>query len=847
MKRLFKRKPSKNELSSLESGLHIENSIRVSYNNKNNVNNIVFRLLITMLGLFGTIFSFISIFSIEVNTLHIAVSTLLFFGMFATITLLPDKFMISIFPLLLIFLYLFNDYLSEFIIGFKVVANYISITIYTSGVWSKYYELPSNLDESSYATLFLIFCIFILTILICLFTIKIHSCVMGFALTFPFIECGLYFGAVPNYVSFFMVVCYWIALLSMALSGCKKTTKNKSAGFVRVGNSFYAKSDGNFRISEKIGISSVIMCIVCVLLSAGIVSAIGYERSEKIDTIRNDVKDSINNFSLEDASYSLSRLGNMLSSGSNGSFNGTLGQRDNIEFSGEEKLLLQSTIKPSNDIYLKSYVGSVYTGQSWDKLSKGDYESDVFNAFKSNNLYPQSVPYLQLSNFENFNITITSANKSSKSTFVPYYSNVDDTYSFVYDTTVKAKNTKEYSFEVIDVSLDDVLNSEVLSIDGFDNDSYKSFVDSYYLQIEDNQSMDEVRSIFEEYLKEYNLDFETFKSSADIYTKLDYIKEFLCSNYEYTLSPGKTPIGEDYVLYFLTNSNKGYCSHFASAGTLFCRMLGIPARYVEGYYVSKDSFSDDTFDGSLYNVSVKDNVAHAWTEIYIDNIGWIDVEFTPGFNGNPTTVDFSSENNPNVSQEDLPTTQSIEDVTQPMDTQVAPVTDVSQDVTTESESDVTTSTSEDVQHEPILTPQTIKKIKNFIVIILSIALLVAIVILRRKTIVGRRNDSISSKNCKESILESYRYIVLLLKHIGFKRNDTTPYMQFAKDVSSKLEYVKNFDVIMNIVLKSELSNLEISDDEKQIVNTFAIDLANTIFEKGSKLDRFIMKYIFCLI
>lgn len=842
MKNLFKRKNSKSELSSLESGLYIENSIRVSYSKKNSISNTILLLIITMLGLFGTIFSFISIFDMEVNSLQILVFTLIFFGIFSFITLLPDKFMLLIFPLLLIFLYFFNDYLSEFTLGFKVVANHISSTVYSSGVWSKYYQLPSDLESSSYATLFLIFCIFIFAILICLFTIKIHSCVMGFVLTFPFIECGLYFGAVPNYISFFMVVCYWIALLSMALSGCKKTTRNKSAGFVRVGNSFYAKSDCNFKISEKIGISSVIMCIVCALLSLSMVSAFGYERSEKINNIRSDVKDTVDNISFEDVSYSLSRLSNMLTSGSNGSFNGTLGQNDNIEFTGEEKLVLQSSVIPSNDVYLKSYVGSVYTSQSWDKLSKNDYKSPIFDTFKDTNVYPQSIPYLQLSNFQDFTMTIKPTNKNSRNTLVPYYAKVDDNYSYVDDTSIKAKNTKEYTFQVIDISYEDVIEENVSSLESFDNNSYREFVNQYYLQVEDSQDMKDVCSVFEEYLNSYNLDFETFKSNADLYTKLDYIRNFLCSNYEYTLSPGRTPIDEDYVLHFLTKTEKGYCSHFASAGTLFCRMLDIPARYVEGYYVSKDDFSKSTFNGSFYDVSIKDNLAHAWTEIYIDNVGWICIEFTPGFNGNPTIADFVDKDNPDISQQDLPTTQPMDIVTQN-----EPVTEIPQEVTTFPEEDVTTQTNPNEENKPLLNAETIKTIKNIIIILLVIALVVAIIVVRRNVILTKRNDNISSNDSKKSILESYKYIVLLLKYIGFKRDDTTQYMQFVKDVSSKLDYVQNFDAVMDIVLKSELSNLDVSNEEKLTTNTFAIDLANTIFERSSKINRLIMKYIFCLI
>ena len=89
--------------------------------------------------------------------------------------------------------------------------------------------------------------------------------------------------------------------------------------------------------------------------------------------------------------------------------------------------------------------------------------------------------------------------------------------------------------------------------------------------------------------------------------------------------------------------------------------------------------------------------------------------------------------------------------------------------------------------------------------------------------------------------------MLLLKYLGFNLDDTTQYMQFVEKVSSELDYVQNFDVVMDIVLKSELSNLEVSVEEKSTVSEFASNLANTIYEKSSKVNRLIIKYILCLV
>lgn len=102
----------------------------------------------------------------------------------------------------------------------------------------------------------------------------------------------------------------------------------------------------------------------------------------------------------------------------------------------------------------------------------------------------------------------------------------------------------------------------------------------------------------------------------------------------YNLDLDNVPWGQDVTEHFLFDTKEGFCQHFASAGTLLLRQMGIKARYVSGYAVSTSKFKMDS-DGN-YTAEVLDNQAHAWTEIYIDSVGWVPVEMTPG---NKTGID----------------------------------------------------------------------------------------------------------------------------------------------------------------------------------------------------------------
>lgn len=165
-------------------------------------------------------------------------------------------------------------------------------------------------------------------------------------------------------------------------------------------------------------------------------------------------------------------------------------------------------------------------------------------------------------------------------------------------------------------------------------DAYNAYVLERYLEVPDH--MERVKATAE-YIRRNNAEeMGMLRDTVDRATNVNKARVKLAEKVaqrikglaSYSMDLDELPKGEDAVEYFLITGKKGYCIHFASAGALILRELGIPARYVYGYVAKNGSLQKD---GSGYIASVLDSYAHAWVEIYLDNYGWVPVEMTPGY------------------------------------------------------------------------------------------------------------------------------------------------------------------------------------------------------------------------
>ena len=97
------------------------------------------------------------------------------------------------------------------------------------------------------------------------------------------------------------------------------------------------------------------------------------------------------------------------------------------------------------------------------------------------------------------------------------------------------------------------------------------------------------------------------------------LRKFNTEEFYYTLEP--PPLGRDPVDEFLFDTRRGFCEHYASAFAVMMRAAGIPARIVLGYQ-----------GGELNPMGnyliVRQSDAHAWTEVWLEGVGWRRVDPT---------------------------------------------------------------------------------------------------------------------------------------------------------------------------------------------------------------------------
>lgn len=291
---------------------------------------------------------------------------------------------------------------------------------------------------------------------------------------------------------------------------------------------------------------------------------------------------------------------------------------------------LEITMEKPQKLYLKGFVGEVYNGMGWEELENEDLAeyAENFYILHQNGFFGQSEvsSALEATGKQEYSaMSITNLSACSKRAYLPYavsnagFDNLEigdaNTNSFgkSYEISYISGGLSEWYKAQVELSekqgavkaTDEHLANEQL---------YREFVKANYLGITE-EAYAAIDNIF---------------ADSEAATATEIISEILvCLEKGVTYDEDFSSTGvTDFASFFLEKSARGYSVHYATAATLMLRYFGIPARYAEGYFLPAEEAAEYE---SGKTIILTENHAHAWAEYYLDGVGWIPFEVTPGY------------------------------------------------------------------------------------------------------------------------------------------------------------------------------------------------------------------------
>lgn len=859
----MKRNKDNTNNTNIPNGITITDSISLNINSKYWINSKLLLIITAIAGVIGFTVSFLTLFDFSVSYKMIFAAETVIFMVCAVIFMFPSKAKLLLIPVYILIGYAIYRYRISVSYGYAKFINIIAVKLRITAEGHDYYHIKDNVNTEECLTLFLIFFFVIITTIICYNTIIKPRFLFVFSCTFPFIETGLYFGFSPDHIAFSLLISYWLAVFAMRTAGNQFHSSSGQPVFVRRRNIFV--SSGNLRnnVIEDIGIITLISVFAVFIISSAALSIFKYERPEKVNNARYNVKTAISEMSIEKLMESMndpdknpitdkSRLGNL----------------SKISFNNRTDLSIILSEKLETNLYLKGFVGSEYRNNSWYTIPDSivSENSEVFSIFEKNNIYPQEFNEINDNIIANnypddirsVHMIVKSMFNTNSYIFAPYSTILTDDITPVKDSVLKSEDMKDYSYTFLSTP-----------------EYYKNMQPVYESRntFSENQKFSETESAYREFVyKNYltlpeSTDIEYLKNTYSSIPKYDgsniteissQIKRILHSSAEYTLEPGRTPSNMELTYYLLTQNHKGYCSHFATAAAVLARISGVPSRYAEGYVVIPEDFENAENINTYYKINVNDSRAHAWAEFYIDGYGWLPFEFTPGYDYGVITAEEPS-NSDETQTKVSKVTKTVAETTY-IGLPVAAETSSAVTSAPENpgESNITETGESTVSGVTVETPgngkpKTLKILINVLKaaasILLTVFFIFTVIFARHIFFIRKRLMSFRCKSPNKSISNVYKYILQLLKHNGISAGNMLPldFAEYAEENAGEIFESGEISEVVRLTLKSSFSNIEATKDELKYAVAVANKIAKNIYSQKTKYEKFVFKYLLNLI
>lgn len=649
--------------------------------------------------------------------------------------------------------------------------------------------------------------------------------------TFPFLECGLYFGLETYPAAVFGLIAFWLASLTLVRVRVPKQEARAKHTDGRTRRRGFTSNE----------VSALVLLVTAAVLSGGILLVTRHHvRTEQMDQKRDAILQKWDDMTMRGFSGVLQKLPGDLGVGSSGA-DIELDDIDRLHFSGYAALdAITGTDRLPEDLYLRGMVRGEYTGHGWAQ-SGMDYlpYKGLFRRLAKAGRMPQTcflseyAGSMQMPDgrYPAVNCRIIALNKESVN-YLPYQSFCESGAKYRYDTEVVLERTDRYDFWLFHTMKTDWHHMAQTEQPSADEDvrEYGNTAHKLYTKVPENAAMEHIMQSFTDwmYANGYGGQARDFQLPLD--TKLDLIRRYLWDTCEYDTAPGKTPDGMDYAEYFLTENQRGFCSHYATAAVLLARNWGIPARYCQGYVMTQGNRTMAVGSGD-YLFEIPDNQAHAWAEIYVDSYGWMPYEFTEG-----VAEEWHANDTPEMTQTQTTTAR----------TTVSYITSLSTTRTTVSISQSSASGSTSGTGDAPQTPS--GSVGAVLLRILLILLLLAGIgllwLLWHRAAVNRRQRMMHRKNPSLAADASYQFLVKLLAMTGIRQGKRS-HEEFAQYAEEHCPLLKEGEMQHAVEIEQAVvfSQHAVPAEDAAYLSQLAESLAGAVYKDSSAPKRFVLRWV----
>lgn len=794
----------------------------------------VIRVLLILVGIAGTLWSFQGFTKLPVPFLPLALT--------AVIAAVVTRFLYRTprFGLFLLLLetaalpFIIAKYSEEAGLGLKTVTKALSRAIsHQPNVINT--EMAGQFTEMQCVTFLFQIIIIMLVILLEFSEDSKLSFLLRFTVTFVFLEIGLFFGLETHPAAVLLLILFWIGSMTISTTGDPRPLFHRERKLESHKKHLHTVFQSHTGETEPL-----ILAMVGVAAASGLLTGFltkNYHRSEEMDLRRARLLDTISHYSFRDMTGLLGNVDvgfgpNIITDELD------LNRTSELHFDGSTVMEIEmdsATVR--DDYYLRGIVRTDYTGKGW-AIDTANYREirKLLQALSDANRTPQTLWHSDhadelRTDSGKFPVVHWSihALRSEAVNYLPYQVLHPEGTRFLYDSEADLGSHQNYDYWVISNAKMNwqYFSNETAPSECAPVSEYEDYVYTHYLSIPDTAAMLRVRLRFEQQLA-------PLLKELSLKEQLEVIQSYIWERADYNTSPGSAPNGEDFVEYFLQESHKGFCAHYASAGVLLCRLAGIPARYVQGYVVTQEDI-DKRGGAENFTVNLPDHRAHAWAEIYVRGFGWIPFEFTEGITSfwRQTGDPFGHNNNP-------------ADTTQPAATSTI-TTSRSTSLLTSTTTTATISGSSVSGASNNETPPKKLNLAPLLWTIAGITVLVLVFVVWKmihNRIVAKRNAAMNQNRPYLAATTSYSFLLRLLRLCNLRQGNRLhgEFAELAESNCSLLEPGKISRAI-NIQQQAVFSREGVTAEEAAEIADTAQKLADQIYAHAGKLRRLILRWI----